>query len=401
VLYSLAMKLRVTVLLSLLAVFASALAIRAQRGGPPGGPDPATDPFKGVTADGTVQTGLFTIRSTGVSTRPVMEAAQRFLAALTPEQRKATAFAADDVEWRRWNNVHRATRSGVSFKEMTEPQRAAAFGLLQAGLSAKGLEKTRNVMKLNETIAEMTGRLEEYGEWLYNLTVMGEPHATEPWGWQLEGHHLIVNYFVLGDQVVMTPTFMGSEPVIAESGKYAGTKVMQDEQAKGLALMQALTPDQQRKATIEPGRKMVNKAQGQAFRDNLQLGYAGIKGSELDAKQRALLTAIIAEYVGNMGEGHAKVRMEEVAKHMSDTYFAWIGESGPESVFYYRIHSPVILIEFDHQTPVALPGPREPGRRHVHSVVRTPNGNDYGKDLLRQHYEQHKHDTAHGHAAQR
>jgi hypothetical protein len=194
---------------------------------------------------------------------------------------------------------------------------------------------------------------------------------------------------------------MGSEPVIAESGKYAGTKVMQDEQAKGLALMQSLTPDQQRKATIEPGRKMVNKAQGQAFRDNLQLAYAGIKGSELDAKQRALLTAIIAEYVGNMGEGHAKVRMEEVAKHMSDTYFAWIGESGPDSVFYYRIHSPVILIEFDHQTPVALPGPREPGRRHVHSVVRTPNGNDYGKDLLRQHHEQHKHDTAHGHAEQR
>jgi hypothetical protein len=67
-------------------------------------------------------------------------------------------------------------------------------------------------------------------------------------------------------------------------------------------------------------------------------------------------------------------------------------------VFYYRVHSPVILIEFDHQTPVAM---RElgnaPTRRHVHSVVRTPNGNDYGKDLLRLHYEQHKHDPAHGH----
>ncbi|MET7695180.1 hypothetical protein ABZT06_46045 [Streptomyces sp. NPDC005483] len=23
---------------------------------------------------------------------------------------------------------------------------------------------------------------------------------------------------------------------------------------------------------------------------------------------------------------------------------------------------------------------------HVHSVIRTPNGNDYGKELLRQHY---------------
>jgi hypothetical protein len=56
----------------------------------------------------------------------------------------------------------------------------------------------------------------------------------------------------------------------------------------------------------------------------------------------------------------------------------------------------VILIEFDHQTPVALPGPREPGRRHIHSVVRTPNGNDYGKDLLWQHYLA-QHDAMHGH----
>ena len=32
-----------------------------------------------------------------------------------------------------------------------------------------------------------------------------------------------------------------------------------------------------------------------------------------------------------------------------------------------------------------------PIREHIHVLVRTPNGNDYGKDLLRQHYEQHKH----------
>ena len=108
---------------------------------------------------------------------------------------------------------------------------------------------------------------------------------------------------------------------------------------------------------------------------------------------------MIAEYVGNMDGGHAKVRMQEVQAHLDDTYFGWIGDSSPEGVFYYRIHSPVILIEFDHQTPVALPGPKEANRQHIHTVVRTPNGNDYGKDLLRQHYERHKHDPAHGHAS--
>jgi hypothetical protein len=326
----------------------------------------------------------------------VRTAAVDFLGSLSPEQRAKTAFPVDDLEWRKWNNVHRYTRQGVSFKEMSEAQRTRAFGLLQAALSAKGLQKSRDIMRLNETIAEMTQRLDEYGEGLYNLTVMGEPSDTSPWGWQLDGHHLIINYFILRDQVVMTPTFMGSEPVHAAAGKYAGTTVMQDEQNKGLALMQALTPEQQKKAALQ-SEKTANNSLAQAFRDNLVLDYAGVRASELSGAQQKQLLAVIDEYVGNMPAGHARIRMQEVEKHLSDTYFAWVGGTGAEAVFYYRIQSPVILIEFDHQTPVALPGPKVPGRIHVHSVVRTPNGNDYGKDLLRQHYAAHQNDPSHGH----
>ena len=92
-----------------------------------------------------------------------------------------------------------------------------------------------------------------------------------------------------------------------------------------------------------------------------------------------------------------KITWEQAINELGDKLLAIRKESGPDAVFYYRIQSPVILIEFDHQSPVALPGPRVPGRAHVHTVVRTPNGNDYGKDLLRQHYEAHKNDPAHGH----
>ena len=377
-----------------LALWASLIpaiaAVAAQR------PDPVVEPFKGVTTDGSVVNGLFPVRATGVTTAPVRDAAVKFIAALTPEQKTRTTFPVNDDEWLKWNNVHRYTRQGVNFKEMTDDQRARAFDLLTAGLSAKGLEKSRNIMRLNETIREITKRLDEYGEGLYHLTVMGEPSDSQPWGWQLDGHHLIINYFVLRDQVVMTPTFMGSEPVHAESGKYAGTRVMQDEQNKGLALIQALTPDQQRKAILNP-EKTANNSLAQAFRDNLVLDYAGIRANELRPPQQKLLLDVVDEYVGNMSEGHAKIRMDEVRRHLDSTYFAWIGGTGADAVFYYRVHSPVILIEFDHQTPVALEGPRVPGRQHIHSVVRTPNGNDYGKDLLRQHYEAHKQDPAHGH----
>jgi hypothetical protein len=96
-----------------------------------------------------------------------------------------------------------------------------------------------------------------------------------------------------------------------------------------------------------------------------------------------------------MDRGHAKVKMSEVERRLDDTWFAWIGEREDSSVFYFRIQSPVILIEFDHQTPVNLrhlaADPRRPNREHIHTVLRTPNGNDYGKDLLRQHYAQHPH----------
>lgn len=106
---------------------------------------------------------------------------------------------------------------------------------------------------------------------------------------------------------------------------------------------------------------------------------------------------LIDEYVRNMRDNHAKVKMDEVQQQLDETRFAWIGGTGPNSVFYYRIHNPVVLIEFDHQLPIALPylEPGKPTREHIHNVIRTPNGNDYGQDLLRQHYEQHSHPHTH------
>jgi hypothetical protein len=223
---------------------------------------------------------------------------------------------------------------------------------------------------------------------------MGKPSATEPWGWQFDGHHAIINYFVLGDQVVMTPNFYGSEPVIARAGKFQGTTVLQDEQNQGLATINALTDAQRAKAIIQVS-KTGNNNLTEAFKDNAVLDYAGVRASEMTAKQKDQLLALAELYVSNMDDGHAKLKMEDVRKRIDDTYFAWIGRTEPGSVFYYRIHSPVILIEFDHQSPANLRGlaanPQAPNPEHIHTVVRTPNGNDYGKDLLRQHYQSHPH----------
>jgi hypothetical protein len=140
---------------------------------------------------------------------------------LSPREKAAISFDVDDIAWRSWSNIHSfLMRHGNCLEDFGEAQPQLALALVRQSLSANGFETARNVMKLNEHIRELTGRAEEYGEWLYWLSVMGTPSATESWDWQIDGHHLIVNCFVLGDQIVLTPNFMGSEPVVAGSEKY-------------------------------------------------------------------------------------------------------------------------------------------------------------------------------------
>ena len=280
------------------------------------------EPFVGVTRNGTVEPGLFSIRATGVSTSPVVQAAERLLESLRPDQKVRTVFSVQDSEWRRWSNVDNGifVRQGVSLKEMSTDQRAAAMNLMRASLSAKGLQLSRDIMKTDQTLREINDNALSYDEELYFFTLMGLPSATEPWGWQIDGHHLIINYFVLGDQVVMTPVFLGGEPVKATTGKYTGNHILQEEQDRGLALMQALSDEQQALATLAPA-KVHDNNQGEANQDNL-------------------------------------------------------------------------VLEFDHKFPIGtrrLNKAGKPTRDHIHVVIRTPNGNDYGKDLLRQHLDRHPH----------
>jgi len=344
--------------------------------------------FVGITTDGHALPDLFPVRQTGASTEPMLRAAKAYLETLSPEQRASAVFDVGDLRtWRSWSNVHPfLIRHGVGFEQMSPEQSEAALNLLRASLSADGYQTARDVMRLNDFIGIITGRPEEYGEWVYWLSIMGSPSTSDPWGWQIDGHHLNINCFVLGDQVVMTPMFMGSEPVSAETGKYAGTRVFAAEEADGLALMQALPSRLRDRATI--GMEFPASAAG--FTDNLVIPYAGVRYDELPAEGQARLTDLMSLYLGRMRPDYAQVRMDEVRQHLAETYFAWAGECADDSVFYYRVQSPVILIEFDHQAGIALDSD-VPTRTHIHTIVRTPNGNDYGADLLRQHYQRFDH----------
>jgi hypothetical protein len=351
-------------------------------------------PYEGIITSKGKENGLFPIKSTGVTTEPIKKAAELFLNSLTKIQLEKTLFAFDNNEWQKWANMDNGLykRQGISIKEMTKEQRTLAFGLMQKALSAKGLQLSKDIMKTDQTLRELNNDEQSFDEELYFFTLMGKPSMTEPWGWQIDGHHLVINYFILGDQVVMTPVFMGGEPIVTTTGKYAGNTIFQDEQNFGLKFMQSLSVEQQKQATLSPDKKR-NDIQAEAFSDNKTLDYQGLSATKMSAEQKVQLLALANQYISNMEEGHSKIEMQDINKHLDSTWFTWIGKTDSNAVFYYRIHSPVILIEFDHQGPVGIKGQgREATRNHIHTMVRTPNGNDYGKDLLKQHLEKfHKH----------
>ena len=158
------------------------------------------EPYKGIFTASGRPAGLYPIKATGVSTREINQAAEEFLNSLTPEQLERTTFTIDDKEWRKWSNVDNGIykRHGVSLKEMTPSQKERAYHLMQVALSAKGMQLSRDIMKTDHTLKEINKGSADFDEELYFFTLMGTPSPNQPWGWQLDGHHLIINYFILG-----------------------------------------------------------------------------------------------------------------------------------------------------------------------------------------------------------
>ena len=362
----------------------------------------AKSPFTGVTTDGRVVPGLFSLRPSGAPTAEMMSAVSALLASLSPAQRASMRFPIESDLWRGWQNTELYVEDyGLRLDETGDRVREAVMDVLRVSLSARGYETARDVMRLNQFLGDLVGGPAVLGEWSYTFRVFGEPSMSEPWGWQLFGHHLTLSCFVLGRQMVLTPAFLGAEPTDADVGPFSGINLFEDEERAGLALMRSLSAAQQRQAIVAhsmvggdlpPGRRHFadNLHLGGAHQDNRIIPYEGLQGLALSAAQRRALLDLIALYIAPLPAGPQAARMEEIERHLADTHFCWIGGHEEPSPFYYRIQSPVVMIEFDHHIGVFLTN-AEPAKFHVHTIVRTPNGNDYGIDLLRLHYAQSRH----------
>jgi hypothetical protein len=305
-------------------------------------------------------------------------AATVWLAGLTATQQRRVCWSFESVERGDWHFAPRQ-RNGLALRDMDSDQRAMAYGLLETALSPQGNAKARAIMALETVLGEIErGRGPERDPLNYAFTLFGLPEEP-PWGWRVEGHHLVVNVTVAGPEAVrITPTFCGSNPARIPHGEQAGHRVMAREYHLGLELARSLTPVQRRQAIIGErslGNIVTARGRAQALRVPTGLPFA-----ELNDAQRDLLIAVAAEHVGNAVDAVGLPYLAGVRRHgLEGLRLAWAGGMQEGEAFYYRLHHPRLLIELDCTQNDA---------NHIHSLWRDPTA-DWGRDVLGEHYRHH------------
>jgi len=322
------------------------------------------------------------------STEAISEAAKLFLDSLDEEQAIAATLPLDTDERATWSNlpIIMVQPAGVLIKDMNDEQKRAAHGLMRATMSSQGYAKFAGIMVLEDLLHQMeaedqsrSGALADaflatrnYGN--YALSIFGDPDDTN-WGWKIAGHHAAANFTISNGRVAFTPTFLGSSPMEVRSGRYAGLMALAHEGQYGIDLMNSLDAAQQEQATIA-NTAADNVFEGPGRRKSLEK-YEGLSSKDLTGDQAYLLRRLVEEYVYNARPDAALAQMTTIADAGWDKlWFSWRGPVDPEGMFYYRVHGPRILIEYNRQDA-----------NHDHSIVRDP-ANDYGEDWLGQHYEE-------------
>ncbi|MEQ1800756.1 MAG: DUF3500 domain-containing protein [Gammaproteobacteria bacterium] len=307
----------------------------------------------------------------------------RALQPFTPELRQQWSYRAGAA----------FRRQGLRTGDMSDGQRRLMHVLIRCGLSTQGYQKTAGIMQLDDEVRARAGQIVmfdgqgpvEMGQEWFWVTLFGDPvvGASEPWGFQLEGHHLALNFTVVGNRVAGTPAFWGAWPATVESGPRAGYSVLAGEERGGFDLLVSLDSAQRSRAIVSPNLPpgIFTSPERKASLEK----FEGVPASALSPAQQALLWRLVAEYVGNFAPGIADEWLERIADDGLDRlHLAWMGPEQRGQPVYYRIHGPSVLIEFDHAINITSKA-LEPDPNHIHTIVRHP-GADLGEDLLARHY---------------
>lgn len=308
--------------------------------------------------------------------------AAKFLNALDNDKRTKTQFSFSHDSKYIWHYLPAVTfsRPGISLAELNQNQKDLLFELLQNSLSKSGYAKTRQIMSLEDVLAEFSGDQNYRDPEKYYTAFYGNPAKDSLWAWSFQGHHISLNFTVLNGETAIAPRFLGANPATVLEGKRKGERTLATEEDLGLELINSCNEEQKKKAIFMESAYYDIVTRNAKEVDPLK--PVGIEMKELNESQQLLLMRLINEYLATMPNELAHERLEKLeSEESNEIRFGWAGATHTGEGHYYRIQGKTFLIEFDNTQNNA---------NHIHSVWRDFDG-DFGRDLIREHYQSSGH----------
>ena len=317
-------------------------------------------------------------------------AAGALLASMDHEQREPAVFMMDSEERMNWHYVPRR-RGGFRITEMTSAQKEQAVALVATGLSEHGQQRIKDIRWLDRRLTG--GRDSSMGEDVYYFSFFqseGLPGTSlradyfaeqKTWGWRMEGHHISLNFAIKDGEIVSVfPLFMGADPATVGGGERKGFRALKEEEGWARDLFKSLSAEQKSKALISATAPRDIVTRNSVVAD---IGPAvGVPYADMNPDQQHLLGRIVHFYAGRLRKELSLRELDKIQQAgLGKIHFAWAGGDEPGQGHYYRIHGPTFLIEYDNT---------QGGANHIHTVWRDLE-NDFGRDLLAEHYARARH----------
>lgn len=283
----------------------------------------------------------------------VTAAAVRWLKSLDASVAARVRYCLGDAEMHSWTNVPGNRSGGIELREMTREQQQLAWSLIAAFMSESGLAKAKLIANEITQVARAT----PLGS--HTVAMFGDPEQDGAWGFQVDGHHLALNFLVQEADVLLAPAFIGTQPLSVN-----GDAPLKDESRLGRDLITAFNEDERMQAKQDSliGRDvLVGSGRGQLDRgrtyDVSQFEGVGAQIGTLSEPSAILVNEIIDEYINNLSEPFAGRVRATVDDSLNDGFVVY--DNRNEDI-YYRIFIPNrMLIEYN-----------DVRSDHIHTILR-------------------------------
>lgn len=327
--------------------------------------------------------------SNGASDEPQSsgsQAAQSLLQALPANKRSQAQLPFQSGERTEWNYVP-MKRAGIPLADLDANHKTLVDSLLHSALSPKGFDLAQGIVQHELILAEIENNPRRRDPGLFYTAIFGDPGPRAPWAWRFEGHHLSVNATnVEGHGQIVAPLFMGSNPARVPSGPKAGMRLLAAEEDVARTLIQMLPGERRARAMLSDDAFSDIVTRNDPKVQSLEM--EGLAASDMTEPQREQLRKLLHVYADRLTQPAARDQLERIERAgFGKLHFGWAGSIEPGKPHYYRVHGPTVLIEYDNTQNNA---------NHIHTVWRDLE-RDFGGDLLRTHYENHRRADTHGH----